>query len=317
MVEWKKVLCAGMLCLMFGGCSVARAMPQMREDETLQVVCTIFPLYDWVRNLTDGVSGTEVSLLIQDGTDLHSYQPTVRDIAAIASADIFVYVGGESDTWSYDVLELEECHVRRAAALLEMTGAEAEKAAPGMQLDEHEEESLDEHVWLSPKRAMRAVAALQEILCEMDDAHASIYEANGKAYLEKLENLDASYSTMVKRANQKPVLVADRFPFRYLFEDYCVGYYAAFPGCSAESEASFATIAFLAEQVSRHRLSVILTTESGDTRLARTIWESAERQGEILALDSLQSVTRTQLENGSTYLGRMEANLGILREAMG
>ena len=310
--------------LLFIGCAnTTVASPAENAEETRQIVCTIFPLYDWIREIVGDIEGIEVTLLIQNGTDLHSYQPSVKDIAAITQADIFVYVGGESDAWVADSMELEEYQANASVSLIEIAEAEEEVIVPGMQTDGHdheeeeeEEEELDEHVWLSLRRAEASCIALRDVLIEADPAHTSDYTKNCAAYVTQLRALDTAFIEMTEQAQKNVVLVADRFPFRYLMEDYGISYYAAFPGCSAESEASFETIVFLAEQVRVQDLSCILTTESSDGRLPRTIQESADIDCTVLVLDSLQSVTKAELKAGVTYLERMKENLNVLTKAL-
>lgn len=314
------LLCLG-FCLGFAGCG---SETSAQEEDTLSVVCTIFPLYDWARAIVGDTEGVEVTLLVQDGTDLHSYQPTVHDIAAITTADVFFYVGGESDTWVLDVMDLDAYAVPYSLALVEVANAVAEETVEGMQTETHthdgeeeEEEEVDEHVWLSLRRACLACQSFADLLGAADPVHAETYAENCEAYTAQLEALDTQYTEIVAEAESPTILVADRFPFRYLVEEYDITYYAAFPGCSAESEASFETIAFLAEALTTLSSPCILITETGDTRLSDTIQESADITCPVLVLDSIQSVTEEELEAGATYLGRMEDNLAVLAEALG
>lgn len=312
------------LCGALTGCG--KAMPQ-KDSNTLQIVCTIFPLYDWVQQITAEVPDVTVTLLIQGGTDLHSYQPAVRDIAAIADADLLCYVGGTSDAWASEALQTTDRESTPTISLLEVAEAEEEVTVEGMQDTDHhhehehehdeDEAELDEHVWLSLRRAQLACVAIRDALCTLDASHAALYQENCDTYLQKLSELDAQYETMVsQQAVRTTILVADRFPFRYLAEDYGISYSAAFPGCSAETEASFETIAFLSEQLQTQKLPCILTTESSDQTLAKTILESAGTNCPILELDSLQSVTQKQLDAGESYLSRMEYNFTILQQAL-
>lgn len=327
----KRFLAAFCACL-FGFCGLMTGCSRDQANAAaVQVVCTIFPEYDWVRQIVGDVPDVAVTLLIQGGTDLHSYQPSVKDIAAIAKADLFCYVGGASDEWVTNVLHTAENEQVRVVSLLDVTDADEELVTEGMQDEEHHHEhdhntsaaeaqaepELDEHVWLSLRRAQMACTAIRDALCAQDPAHATAYQENCAAYLKKLQTLDQTYETMVQQdAVRDTILVADRFPFRYLAEDYGIHYYAAFPGCSAETEASFETIAFLSEKLTQLELPCVLTTESSDQSLARTILESAHSDSVILTMDSLQSVTKQQLEDGVSYLDRMENNYTILKEAL-
>ena len=308
-------LCFGW-SVFFSGCGGTLPKP----DGKLQVVCTIFPEYDWARQLTQGVDSVDLTLLVKNGTDLHSYQPSVKDIAAISRADVFCYVGGVSDTWVNDVLDTTENHTAKLVSMVDAAHADEEVLAEGMQEDDHhhhdhdhdhdaeEETEVDEHVWLSLRRAQLACAAMRDALCQADPSHAEAYQANYTAYAGQLQALDAEYQTMTETAERSTIVVADRFPFRYLAEDYGLTYYAAFPGCSAETEASFETIVFLSDKVKSLGLSCVLTMEGSNHSLAKTILENAGTDGSILTLQSLQAVSQSEIDQGATYLSKMQEN---------
>ena len=316
--KWTMLLavCIGW-SLLFTGCG-----SNMQKQETVQVVCTIFPEYDWTRRIAAGADGVELTLLIQNGTDLHSYQPSVQDIAKISEADVFCHVGGVSDTWVTDVLKTAKNDSAQTVSMMEAAGADEEVLVEGMQAEEEEhdheagETELDEHVWLSLRRAESVCEAIRDALSKADPKNAALYESNCAAYVEELHTMDESYTEMVSQAQRKTILVADRFPFRYLAEDYDLTYYAAFPGCSAETEASFETIAFLSEQVKTLDLPCVLTTESSDQSLAKTVLKNAGSDGEILTLQSLQAVSQEEIDGGATYLSMMEENREVLRTAL-
>ena len=290
----------------------------------LRVVAAVFPGWDWCRNvLGDNPAGMELSLLVDNGVDLHSYQPSVDDILTIATADLFIYVGGESDEWVTNALKQANNPDMRILKMLDAVGeaAQFEETVDGMQpeTDEDEEETAeyDEHVWLS----LRNVEAVTEAICRelsaIDPEHAAVYEKNAADYAAKLDALDRAYSEMVEKAPLHTLLFGDRFPFRYLTEDYGLDYYAAFSGCSAETEASFETIMFLAHKVDELGLGTVLTIDGGDKRIAETIVQNtAGKNQQILTLDSIQSVSSKDIEEGITYLSIMESNLNILQQAL-
>ncbi len=288
----------------------------------LRIVCTTFPQYDWTRQLLGGrADEVELTLLLDNGIDLHNYQPTADDIIKIARCDLFVYVGGESDTWVDDLLEASPNSHRKALSMLACVDAKEEEAVEGMQEEEdeheHDEIEYDEHVWLSLRNAETITRALLNALCEADPAHADTYRANADAYLAQLAELDAQYSDMVRHAARTTILFADRFPFRYLADDYGLTYYAAFAGCSAETEASFKTIAFLAKKVDELRLPVVLTIEGGKHAIAETVIASTQAKNQtILSMNSLQSMTKADVQRGESYLGVMTQNLAILSQAL-
>lgn len=322
------LLAAGIL----GGCgkaasSSAPAPSALQSgNKPLKIVTTIFPEYDWVREiLGDKADRAEVTMLLDNGVDLHSYQPTADDIIKISDCDLFIYVGGESDGWVEDALKEATNQNMKVINLLDVLGGQVkeEEVVEGMEGEEEEEADeeegpeYDEHVWLSLKNAETLCSAITDALEEIDPANKDAYAANAASYLEKLAALDGEYQTVVDNAARKTVLFGDRFPFRYLVDDYGLSYYAAFAGCSAETEASFETISFLAGKVDELRLPCVLTIEGAQHKIAETIAQNtAEKNPSILTLDSMQSTTSTDVANGTTYLSVMESNLDVLKQAL-
>lgn len=310
-------------------------------EKKLKIVTTIFPEYDWVKEiLGDHASRAEITMLLDNGVDLHSYQTTTEDIMKISDCDLFIYVGGESDEWVEGVLREAVNKDMRVINLLDVLGdaAKEEEIVEGMEAEahdheheneahehehedeahDHEEDSAyDEHVWLSLKNAEILCSAIADTLAEIDPDNADNYQANAAAYHEKLAALDSEYQTAVNASAKKTVLFGDRFPFRYLMDDYGLSYYAAFAGCSAETEASFETITFLAGKVDELGLHHVLTLEKSDQKIAQTIVQNTQsKDQQILALDSMQSTTSKDVSNGATYLSIMESNLGILKDVL-
>ena len=293
------------------------------SSDKLQIVTTIFPEYDWVMQiLGDKAADADVTMLLDNGVDLHSYQPTAEDILKIAGCDVFIYVGGESDEWVEDALAEAVNKDMIVINLLEVLGdsVKEEEVVEGMQEeDEHEEEEVeyDEHVWLSLKNASVLCDAITDALSKADADNAAVYQANNEAYKAQLSALDAQYKEVVESAAFDTLLFGDRFPFRYLTDDYYLNYYAAFVGCSAESEASFETIVFLADKTDELGLNSIMIIESSDGKIAQTIRDNTEdKNQEIYVLDSMQSVTSDDVKNGVTYLSIMTDNLEVLKKAL-
>jgi len=494
---------------LLAGCGKKNAAETGESDSNkLSVVTTIFPEYDWVKEiLGDKAESTDLTMLLDNGVDLHSYQPTADDIVKISDCDLFIYVGGESDKWVDDALKEATNKDMKVIDLLEVLGdsVKTEETVEGMQETEHahdhskevstfedhevqdrslsdwagswqsaypfaldgtlddafaamaeegemtadkyktyyqngyktditnidiagdhiaftyedgkkvgsdykyigyyiqnwstgtkaamyrfeavdrtsgapvyiefndhmiesaapehfhirmsnesfdaivdpekswptffpadmtgedlcehmeghghdhdHEEEADEHVWLSLKNAKTLVRAISDALQELDPDNKDTYAANTSAYIEKLSALDGAYQSAVDGAARKTVLFGDRFPFRYLVDDYGLSYYAAFTGCSAESEASFETVSFLAKKVDELKLPCVLTIEGKNYKIAETIVENtAEKNQKILTMDSMQSTTSEDVANGTTYLSVMEQNLSMLKEALG
>ncbi len=288
----------------------------------LQIVTTTFPEYDWARNVLGDTEGAEITLLLDEGVDMHSYQPTARDIVKISTCDLLIYGGGESDAWVQDALVEGADPDMVVISLLETIGdsAKAEETVEGMEAEDEEGEDgpeYDEHVWLSLRNAAVLTGAIADSLARLDPDHAQAYRDNADAYDRELSALDEEYRAAVSGAKVRTLLFGDRFPFRYLTDDYGLDYYAAFEGCSAETEASFGTIVFLAHKVDELGLKAILTIETGDQKIAETIRENtSSKDQQILVMDSMQSASSEEAERGVTYLSIMEQNLEVLKKAL-
>lgn len=311
---------------MSGGC-------RMKKKEGYTVVCTIYPIYDWVQTVLEGVDEVQPILLADKGVDMHSYQANADDIINIRESSLMVMVGGESENWVQDVLDSGSFGQKQTVvSLLELLGdrAKVEEVVEGMEheheegnpLDElpgdddhdHEDAEYDEHVWLSLRNAYFCVEELAEILTAELPEHKDVIFANKTAYQEKLAALDERYKALRAEAKYDTMIVGDRFPFRYLADDYDLKYYAAFAGCSAESEASFDTVIFLAQKMDELDVKCLLVIESSNRKLAKTIISNTKSSDcRILELDSLQS---TIPGGGISYLGVMEKNLEVLSEAL-
>ncbi len=297
----------------------------VKSDKKIKIVATIFPEYDWVSNiLGDDQADTDVTLLIDNGVDLHSYQPTVDDVVKISTCDIFIYVGGESDKWVCDALKEARNKDMIVIDLMEILGdaAKEEEIKEGMQGEdhndhEHEEVEYDEHVWLSVRNAALFCEKIEEAIETKDPANAAEYRENLAKYEEKLRKLDSEYKTVFENATVKTLLFGDRFPFRYFTDDYGLDYYAAFAGCSAETEASFETVVFLAGKVDELGIKTVFTIEGSEKKIAETIVKNTKtKDRKIASLDSMQSTTLKDIENGVTYLSVMEKNLEVLKKAL-
>lgn len=290
------------------------------------IVCTTFPQYDWIRNIIgDDSDKFQLTMLLDQGTDLHSYQPTAEDIAKIADADMFVYVGGESDEWVDNALKEATNKDMKVVNMLDSLGTavKEEEVVPGMQAEEEEESGeeegseYDEHVWLSLKNAATITDVLSRNIQELDPESKEDYIENAAEYVDKLNDLDGRYALTISKSERQVILFGDRFPFRYMADDYGLTYYAAFLGCSAESEASFETITFLAQKVDDLKLPAILTIEGADHNIAESIKNATESKNqEILTMNSMQSVTAEDVADGETYLNVMEDNLNVLSQAL-
>lgn len=298
----------------FAGCSAKKNDP----DGNKKIVVTVFPVYDWVRVLTKGSQHFDIEYLLDNGVDLHSFQPTAEDIMDISTCDIFIYVGGGSDKWVDDALKQATNKDMKVINLMEVLGdlAKEEEVKEGMQEEEHEHEEdpeYDEHIWLSIKNADLLCRYISDALSEKDPEGEKIYRENYEAYSMQLGELDDAAQKVVDEASVKTLLFGDRFPFRYFTDDYGLDYYAAFVGCSAETEASFETVIFLAKKVDELGLKHICKIESSDGSIAKTIKNSTTGKDQtIVEFKSMQSLP----EDGETYISIMEYNIRALKEAL-
>ncbi len=352
-----------------------------QDNATPSIVTTSFHEYDWVMQiLGDKAANFDVSFIVDDGVDMHSFQATTPDVMAISSADLFIYNGGASEAWVDEAIEQATNENMITLKIMDTLGDNIldEEYVEGMQVDAHDHadhsedehadhdhaeddhdhaeddhdhaeddhdhaedehdhaeddhdhsedagadtvteahDHADEHIWLSLDNAVIACEAIAEALGEIDGANAELYHDNAHVYIEKLEALDAEYETVVENAQRSTVLVADRFPLLYLFDDYGIEYYAAFNGCSAETEASFETVAFLSEKVTELALDNVAVLDNSNTDLANTvITNSEQKDSEIVTFNSMQAVTKAAADSGVTYLSIMEENLVALETAL-
>jgi len=302
-------------------CILPGCIQSAKPDGKISIVCTIFPQYDWTRQILGDRAGEfDLTLLLSSRADLHNFQPSVEDIVNISKCDLFIYVGGESDKWVKDALAQAANPDMIVIDLLDVLGdaAKEEELLPGMEEEEEDDEdAYDEHVWLSLSNAKVFVAAIADAIASMDPENADAYHMSQAAYQGKLEALIREYQSAVEAAPVKTLLFGDRFPFRYLMDDYGLEAFAAFPGCSAETEASFDTVVNLAKKADELALRCVLVTESSDRSIAETIIENTAAGGQqILVLDAMQSVTANDIQNGAAYLSIMEGNLAVLKEAL-
>ncbi len=334
----------------------------------LKVIASIFPQYDFLRQIAG--DKIELKMLLTPGAEMHSYEPTPKDLIEINDSDLFVYVGGHSDTWVKKLIENREGKLN--LALVDMVDTYSEEIVEGMEhehehdhdhdadehededhehdhdndADEHEDEDhehdhdhdadehehedadhehdhdhehehsheLDEHVWTDPENAIKIVKRLTQALVELDPANAEFYQANADKYVSELEKLDQDFEEMVESAKRKTIVVGDRFPFRYLVEAYDLDYYAAFPGCSTEGDASPQTLVFLIDKVKSEQIPVVFHIELSNMKMAESIADATG--SEVMLLHGAHNISKEDFEQGLTYLEIMRQNLENLRHAL-
>lgn len=289
------------------------------SSEKLSVVTTIFPQYDFVREIAG--DNVELTMLLPPGSESHSFEPTPQDIITIQNCDVFIYVGGESDEWVDGILDSMDTNDMKIISIIDLVDTVEEEIVEGMEAEaeadegeSNEEVEYDEHVWTSPQNAITIVQRISETLCELDSGNASVYAANTAAYLDKLNELDTAFQEVVDSAPGNTLVFADRFPFRYFADAYGLDYYAAFPGCSTETEASAATVAFLIDKVNEEDIPVVFYIEFSNEKMADTICESTNAKK--LLLHSCHNIKKDDFENGVSYLELMNQNIENLKEAL-
>ncbi len=325
--------------LSFSGCGKTDKEVPEGESNNLSIVTTIFPQYDFAKQISGGKA--DVAMLLKPGAESHSYEPTPQDIKTIQNADLFIYVGGENDVWVEDILDSMKEKKPKTLKLLDCVSTVEEEIVEGMEHEhedahdtdvneseegEHDHEAeleesdhehegeVDEHVWTSPKNVIKIAEKITEAMSEADSENAAFYSENSAEYTKQLETLDAEFREIVKNSKRKTILFGDRFPFRYLAEEYGLEYHAAFSGCATDTEASAATVAFLIDKVKEEKLPVVFTIEFSNGKIADSICTATGAKK--LMLHSCHNLSKEEIENGESYLSLMAKNAENLKEAL-
>ena len=307
------------LTLAVGLCGCADR--QKAEDGRLQVVCSVFPYYDFARQI--GGDDVDVTLLVAAGKETHSFEPTPLDVITLSQADVFLYNGGESEAWVDDILSAAGENIAVTLPLMSQVSALAEEWAEGMEgaHDEHDHEThdsddieYDEHVWTSPVLAKALCRAICDALCQADPAHQEDYQARLTDYLAQLDQLDAAFREVVEAGHRRLLVFGDRFPLLYFCKEYGLDYRAAFHGCASDTEPSLATLKYLIDKVEDEKIPVVYTIELSSRKVADAIAETTGAK--VLTFHSCQTVSRAEFDGGATYLSLMERNVKALREGL-
>ena len=346
MKKFSKLLTLLMILVMCASCFYGCSSDKKEENSSkkIKVVATIFPVYDFLREI--GGDKIDLTMLMTPGAETHSYEPTPKDMKTVSNADFFAYVGGDSDEWVDKILDGNKNDKMKVVTLMDCVKTVDEEHVEGMEeehdhdhdedvdgkddsdkdKDEHDEHDehdhdhdgdepeQDEHVWTSPKNAIEIVKKLTSELSKVDPDNANYYKENSKNYIKKLENLDKKFEDVVKNGKRKEIIFGDRFPFRYFVDRYGLKYYATFPGCSTDTEASASTVAFLTNKVKEDKIPVIFHIELSNNKIAKSIAEATGAK--MLQLNAVHNVTKEDFEKGETYLSLMEKNLKPLEEAL-
>jgi zinc transport system substrate-binding protein len=299
------------------GCATKSKPADNGDNGKISIVATIFPPYDFAREIIGDKA--DITMLLRVGAEPHSYDPTPQDIIKIQDCDVFIYVGGESDEWVNGVLDSMDTGKMKIVTLMDCVEVVEEEVVEGMEEEEDEpadadEPEYDEHVWTSPRGAKLIVQKLSDTFCAVDPTNADTYKANTASYLEKLDELDGKFQAVVDNAARKTIVVGDRFPFRYLTDAYGLTYFAAFPGCGAETEASAQTVKFLIDKIKEERIPVVLYVSNGNGKMADSIAE--ETGAKVLPMQSCELIAASDFNAGKGYIELMTANVDALREAL-
>lgn len=317
MKKWISVIFMLLMSLLMITACVSKEEIDLNEKKGLQIVSTVFPGYDFAKQIVG--DNAEVSMLLPPGVESHSYEPSPQDIINIQNSDIFIYVGGESEQWVDKILDSMDNKVitvkmMDAVQLYEeeiIDGMQNEQDSDDEASDEHE---YDEHIWTSLKNAQNIVARINEAVVSLDSKNKSVYDKNTKSYIEKLDNLDKEFENLFKTFEKPTLIFGDRFPFRYFVEDYNLDYFAAFPGCSSETEPSASTIAFLIDKVKEKSLNTVFYIEFSNHNIADTIAESTGAKTAML--HSCHNISKKDMDSGVSYYYLMEQNYETLKGAL-
>lgn len=327
----KKIIACLMACFTvfaFAACSLNKSgTPNSKGKEPLKIICTNFASYDFVRQIVGDKA--EVTMLLKPGAEAHSYEPSPKDIQAIGKSDLFVYTGGDSDEWVDGMLSSIDKSKLKTLKMMDTVKLYEEEMSEGMQEEEHEHHhddkehhhhdgeegpEMDEHVWTSPANAIQIVKALTETISGLDKDNAQTYQKNAEAYIAKLEKLDKDFHDVIDHAKRKEIIVGDRFPFLYFAKEFGLTYYAAFPGCSTDTEANPATIAFLVDKVKEDHIPVVFHIEMSNEQMSKAIAEATGAKNELL--NAVHNVSDEEFKKGVTYIDLMNHNVKVLKEAL-
>ena len=316
MLRNKTIAKTSLAALLFGAVCVIvflLAKPQTQTDQ-LKIVSTIFPGYDFARAIAG--DNADITMLIYPGSEIHSFEPSPQDIINIQDSDVFIYVGGESEAWVEKIIANLDTNRTKIVRMMDAVDLVKEELVEGME-PEHEDEDgveYDEHVWTSPLNAIKIVESIRDALVNADPQNANFYQTATANYTEQLTQLDSDIRATLSDTAHHTLIFGDRFPLRYFVEEYNLQYYAAFPGCSDQTEASTATLAFLINKIKSENIKYIFTIELSNQAVARTI--AAETGTEILEFHSLHNISKSDFDSGKTYLQIMYQNLTNLKRAL-
>ncbi len=289
------------------------------DNNKISIIATNYPSYEFARAVVNNNSNIEVKMLLKPGSESHTYEPTPKDIKLIENSKMFIYVGGESDTWVDDILSSIDTSDKKIVRLIDLVETKSEELKEGMESvedeeDEIDEEEIDEHVWTSPINAIKIVRKLNEYIDELSIKDKEELDSNASNYINELESIDKEIRSVISSSKRKEIIIGDRFPLRYFADEYSLDYYAAFPGCSEQTEASSKTLSFLINKVKEDNIPVILKMELSNSNIANTI--ASETNTKVLEFNSAHNIKESDFNKGITYIDIMKENIKVLKEAL-
>ena len=284
------------------------------NNSKISIIATSFPGYDFARAIVKDVDDVNIKMLLKPGSEMHDYEPTPKDIININNSDIFIYVGGDSDSWIDDILKTVDTNKTKIVKLMDLVDVKKEEIVEGMEVSKSDEDEYDEHVWTSPVNAITIINKLKNIIEDIDYDNILLYEKNATAYINQLNNIDNEIKDIVKNAKRNELVFGDRFPFRYFALEYNLTYYAAFNDCSDATEASTKTVSFLINKVKSDKIPVVLKIELSNGNIANTI--AKETGAKVLELASAHNISSSDFDSGITYVDIMKNNIEVLKEAL-
>ncbi len=331
----KKIIKIFFVAVMFFSLVSVTGCGNKKNNNKLTIISTSFPGYDFARAILKDVDGTEVKMLLKPGSETHDFEPTPQDIINIKNSDIFIYVGGDSDEWIEDVLEDIDTDKTKVIKLMDLVNVVEEELVDGMEEHHHEHEDedhehehededheheeeeeveYDEHVWTSPINAITITNKLKDEIIKIDNSNKEKYEENANNYVTELNKIDNEIKEVVANSKRKEIVFGDRFPLRYFVDEYNLTYYAAFPGCSEQTEASAKTIAYLIDVVKKDKIPVVFHIELSNGKIAETI--SKETNAKVLEFNAAHNISQKDFDAGVTYVDLMKDNIKVLKEAL-
>ena len=328
-----KIIISLMVILLTGLGIILKINSRQSGNARPLIVATNFPAYDFARAVAGDTA--EIKMLIDPGVETHDFEPTPGDIIDIKNSQMFIYNGGESDEWVDDILK----NIGPETKILRMMDAVSvveEETVEGMETNQEQNETkhrryeinhsqnetnqkqdeveYDEHIWTSVRNAQKIINYIKNELIRILPEHEKLFNNNAQNYAEKLADLDVKFQEIVNNGKRKTLIFGDRFPLRYFVDDYNLNYFAAFPGCSEQTEASGETIAFLAEKIQSEKIPVVLKIELSSGAIAETI--ARETGAKILTFQTGHNLSATDFTSGRTYVEIMTENLATLKEAL-